>query len=394
MLIRSKCDENGPPCYGCVTRALTCEYSNRARLAQRSKAVVVSSALNALKPHSDLPPAEASSKVKDTSSIKKCVGQSSLDHHKIELALMNHWTASTYLTFCHQTLQKVQEEERRFWQQDVPKLALEYSYLLHAMFSVTNLHLASQMKDSISRDKHITAGVEHHSSSLRLFMQAVSDTIKHDCEAIYICSLAFFVLSIALPQMIPIQQEGQVSIRDSIFECLELYKGSRRILNMYEEELRNKSSATVLASKDMNAYPLEDVEFSQAVARLRQCKHLRMSAMQGTAITCDSDPVTSAIDELESCSKRLANGINAALVGWLIGLDDDFLQALREHDTFATIIVMHWAVLLDKPNRLWWSFRSGQSLVRELSSEMPSLHILESEACEWCYSQVGISSYS
>ena len=295
---------------------------------------------------------------------------------------MNHWTAETCLTFCHQAGQKCEAEEIRLWQRYMPMQARKNPYALDSLFAITSLHVATITDDSKVKAKYLALAIEYHSSSMKSFVEALSKITKDNCEAVYSCSRAFFVLALALPQVSTEEHTQAAVMRDRIFELLELFKGSRRILLMFQKELSQTPSYVTFAPKDMHLYRTQDPDFQHAIVDLR--------------CLVNEDPITGgqhrakqvALTELEACAIRLVSGVRAALVGWLVSLEEEFVSALFEQDVTATLILMHWAVLLAIPNNLWWSFKSGGSLVEELARSLPVLSDQQGKMVEWCRSRV------
>ena len=269
----------------------------------------------------------------------------------------------------------------------MPKEAIKHEYLLAALFSFTSLHIASTTGSALLKKRYISAAVEYHSSSLRLYMEELRAVTANNCQAIYICSLAHFALGITLPQMAPMQGEYE-TIKQSIFSALALFQGSKEVLRMFQPELSTRPITVVLAPKDMSVYTHHDLDFCQALDRLRILNGAYYPSEESHTYLSNQH----AIQELAHSSTRLTNGVEAALTGWLMSLDGYFVTALHEQQVIPTLVLMHWAILLDRPNKLWWVFRSAQSLVSQLVEGLSQPSEREQEAIDYCLAKLGVGS--
>lgn len=364
---RIKCDEHGPPCYSCVARDLVCQYSATAELARRPQCTAD-------------PDRRVSTQSPASTDISEVHRE---ERHLFELELTNLWATKTFSTFCHQQGQELEEDERTLWQQVMPKEALRHDYLLNSSFAVTSLHMASLTDDHVTREKYVRAAVEYHNASLPLFMQAWPYVAESSCRAIYVTSMGYFVLTMAMPHIDPLRGERQ-TVEQSIFSLLVLYKGPRRLLRLFGQQLSARPFGATLAKKDMRQYSKHDEVFLQALDRLRSindsqyAKHF-LNFHKANQL---------AILELQGCSTRFVNGVEMALVGWLMSLEDDFIELLQQRQNVAILIMMHWAVLLNRPTDTWWLLRSGRALVYELSESLSDLTKEEQDARDWCHLQV------
>ncbi|KAK5945162.1 hypothetical protein PMZ80_002366 [Knufia obscura] len=296
---------------------------------------------------------------------------------------MHQWSTKTYLTFCHQQGQEYEQDERELWQEVMPKEALRLKYLLNSTFAVTSLHMASLADHPVTREQYVTAAVEYHNASLAHFMQAWPQVTEHSCRAIYVTSMGYFVLTMAMPHIAPMRGEPQ-TVEQSIFALLVLYKGPRRLLRMFGEQLTARPLGATFAKKDMRQFSRRDEKFLQALDRLRRINDMQYSKHFLNFHKANQ----AALRELQECSTRFINGVDMAIIGWLTLLDDDFIDLLQQHQNLAILIMMHWAVLLERPMEAWWLLRSGRALVYELSESLSDLTRDEQEARDWCQLQV------
>jgi len=363
---RIKCDEHGPPCYSCIARDLSCQYSATAELARRSQST-----------------ADPDRHVSTQSPASSDISEVREERHLFELELTNLWATKTFSTFCHQQGEALEADERLLWQHVMPKEALRHDYLLNSSFAVTSLHLASLTDDHVTRERYVRTAVAYHNASLLSFMQAWPHVNESSCRAIYVASMSYFVLTMAMLHIDPLQGE-RPTVEQSIFALLVLYKGPRRLLRLFGKQLSERPFAATLAKKDMRQFVKHDDVFLQAVDRLRNINNTQYAKHFLNFHKANEF----ALVELSECSTRLINGSHLALVGWLMRLDDDFIELLQQRQNLAILILMHWAVLLNRPTDTWWVIRSGRTLVYELSESLSDLTKEEDDARAWCHLQV------
>jgi len=99
----------------------------------------------------------------------------------------------------------------------------------------------------------------------------------------------------------------------------------------------------------------------------------------------------------EYYARDLDRSIKFLWIGWLGICRKPFVEALRRDEPITLLILMHWAILLERPNAdVWWADKAGVALITELSSalkETPQASMptwLESIA--WAREKVGLSA--
>lgn len=88
------------------------------------------------------------------------------------------------------------------------------------------------------------------------------------------------------------------------------------------------------------------------------------------------------LQELQDCSTRLVKNVHAAVIVWLMGLEEKFVIALQQQELVATLALTHWGSVAERSTGRWWFFKSGQPLVKELSSSLSNLSECEQVAQE------------
>ena len=77
-------------------------------------------------------------------------------------------------------------------------------------------------------------------------------------------------------------------------------------------------------------------------------------------------------------------------IGWLAECGPAFFEDVRREEPLALMVLMHWGVLLNSMEAIWWAQYSGARLVQHLSSILPHRGSGQewASAILWCRNQV------
>lgn len=278
----------------------------------------------------------------------------------------------------------MREKELELLQDYIPRQGIHHTFLLHALFAITALHIFSIQK-SPTASKFLNIALEYQSLSQGAFYTVLQNLDKDNCHIMLATSFALFILAVAVPQHFPISEE-RTGTRASILSVLRLFKGSWDIVNLFRDSLLMGPFGSFLTPNDMSIYEACEVDAKQSLDRLL------ILVQQGAARSGDETLARNSflVKELEDCFRRLRGGVNAAIFGWLSVLPDSFVADLSKDDLISSLILMHWGVLLDRSNDVWWSLKSGKELVDDLCVPLQNLSQTQYEVVLWCRMQVGL----
>ena len=314
-----------------------------------------------------------------TSIISLSTNYPAVGDHRFQLELIHKWTSHTCHTFCHQKGTAFEDEERQFWQTIAFHAGLKADYCLSALFAATSLHLSTLIQSQ--RREYIAVAINFHNISLELYRQELGFVTEQNCEAMYITALAHLVLDIALSE---IDQVKEQSVVEKFISTLALFAGAKKIFKLFEKELAQRPIAVLTLQKDMGVLPKRDESFITAMQHLRAISKIRYERVDEQM--CGY--MLMNVDKLELVAIRCVNGLELAVFGWLMNLDERFVAALQRAEPVPMLMLMHWAILVGRYSSLWWMFKSSDSLIFELSQKLPPLSLQEQAARYWCLGQV------
>ncbi|KAL3440503.1 hypothetical protein BJX65DRAFT_316464 [Aspergillus insuetus] len=360
---RVKCDELGPPCTNCISRAISdCTYS---------RVLPASLLANARRESGD---------VSNTALLSSPNNANAVD----ELELMHHFATETYQSLC------LSKSESRTWQVLVPQLALKRRYLMHGILSLASLHLAT-MRDASEARPYIDAGLSHHSLSLEPFRIAIGSLTPENCEAAFAQSIVTTAISLALPQLtsahkysasastVPVSAPAP-HMTDHILTIFELLQGVKKILTLGKPYITLQLfSQGSFWRKDSTG--TLDASTADAFARLTALNESTISAVDLTQSQINANVIAylrhcfikfavAREAEAESASEgRDPDPDPAPVLAWLGAVDPGFVESLRQRDRVSLLILAYWGILLMRldgyPQR-WWARGAGMALMGEL----------------------------
>ncbi|KAH6683768.1 C6 zinc finger domain-containing protein [Plectosphaerella plurivora] len=242
---RVKCDEN-KPCSACVRHAVPCslveedleEDSSQhsfteTRPPQRSSSRRTrANRASPSKPQTDPFP------YFDRRLLASAPG---LGQHAAwidDLELMHHFTALTCMTLPRsEMLQQV-------WQVEVPKLGIEYPYVMHQILAVAALHLVSLRPDNNQR--HTLDAFRHQTEALAGIRQSIGNINDSNCEALFAASSLLLISAFATFSRSKdwLEEAKTPAIRD-IVDVFALVRGMNEILSCSEQFLQRGKFAPI-----------------------------------------------------------------------------------------------------------------------------------------------------
>ncbi|KAJ5618221.1 hypothetical protein N7528_006864 [Penicillium herquei] len=359
---RVKCDETGPPCSNCITRQLDCTFMkapSRDGINHSQKASVLLPPIRerdpatprSLAPGSPLPTLPGSGVVRD-------------------LELMHRFATDTY-----QSIGTSDPEMHHVWQIDVPRLALQFEFLMNGILALASLHIAATLEPP-SSIVYMDTALQYHNLTFAPFRASIDNLTEQNCEAVLAQSIITTIFGIALPRVTAARGESP-NMTENIIVLFELLQGVKNIitigqswikLNLYPHHPRDlKSEGLAL-----------DEETQTALDRLATLNDETLASIDTDQHRINQD----VISHLRHCfAMYIHAGGPGNVLAWLAGVDKEFVDNVRRRQPLALLVLMHWGVLLGELDGLWWWARnSGRALVSEL------LHILQPGNHRWAIS--------
>ncbi|KAL3444139.1 hypothetical protein BJX65DRAFT_283746 [Aspergillus insuetus] len=203
--------------------------------------------------------------------------------------------------------------------------------------------------------------------SLEPFQRAIQAISPEKCDAVFAYSILTIVHGIAVPELTYITRASSSAPTDTssrlerIFVLFGLVQGTVEITKMFGQTLRRTfhrsedywaGSSTALETQDNEAFHrLHDINH-QENDNLDLRKFQIMEAVIAQVKMC--------------CQRYRGHQDPRSVVTWLAIVDREFVKCLREKDTLAVLVLVHWGLLLGQlDGKALWAFRFGLALFNE-----------------------------
>lgn len=363
-----KCDEKQPSCSRCMQRDVTCHYALRIEVypsARRSQLRAVEADELNIKTVQDAGP----------STIDKSI---CLSTRPGELKLMHHWCTRTCYSFSPQLAELFRDH--------IGEVALRNEFLMKALLAVTSLHIASETRDVITSRAITRAALQYHSEAISGLRQRLHDITPSSCVALFACSAMIMVCAIVSP-LLPTGLSDEIkSTSEAMLSVVDLMRGISSIIDVSRQWLLQGPLGEILRS----SVPRKPsaIEKSFPAQELRELNNACLSNHCWMHDGRNKHRIfEDAILKLEDAFE---SGIS--MLPWLLKIDAEFMEELRKHDSMAVAIFMHWSVLLDRLDEMWWAKYSGKRLVRDLSETLDGRGEEWGVVTTWCRVQVGLNT--
>ena len=272
-----------------------------------------------------------------------------------DLELMHKFSTETYESLC------TSNSEHYVWQIAIPRLALQYDFLMNGLLALGALHIATSLEPPASL-VYIDTALQYHNLTFAPYRTAVDNITPLNCEAVLAQSIITTVIGIALPRVSAARGES-ASITENIVVVFELLQGVKKIHRIGESWIKLELFSRRRNFWDTGVIGL-DSETQAALERLDTLNDETLATIDPDQHQINKD----AIIYLRHFSTRLNTSVDAAnVLAWLAMVDKEFVDNVRRRQPLALLILMHWGVLLGElDGQHWWARGSGRVLVREL----------------------------
>lgn len=293
---------------------------------------------------------------------------------------MHKFATETFSTVC------TSESKFHVWQIVIPRLALQYDFLMNGILALAALHIATTTESPTSL-AYIDTALQYHNLSFAPFRAAIDNLTPQNCEAVLAQSIVTTVIGIALPRATAPRDENS-NMTENILVVFELLQGVKKIIhigrpwikiNLYSRQKERIESAG----------PLElDSDASAAFDRLTMLNEETVASMDAQQYHINKD----VIDNLRNCYTLYAGTQDPGeVLAWLAAVDKEFVDNVRRRQPLALLILMHWGVLLGElDGRWWWASNSGKSLVLELLRVLLPADARWTEFLSWPQRRMGL----
>lgn len=268
---------------------------------------------------------------------------------------MHKFSTETFMSLCSSN------SEHYVWQIAIPRLALQYDFLMNGILALGALHIAATIEPPASL-VYIDTALQYHNLTFAPYRAAVDSINPLNCEAALAQSIITTVIGIALPRVTAARGENS-SITENIVVVFELLQGVKKIHRIGESWIKLELFSRRKNHWDPGSVSL-DSDTRAALERLGTLNDETLASIDPIQHQVNKD----AIVYLRHFSIRVADSVDPAnVLAWLAMIDKEFVDNVRRRQPLALLILMHWGVLLGElDGQHWWARDSGRALISEL----------------------------
>lgn len=266
-----------------------------------------------------------------------------------DLRSLHNWTLEAYKGFGDTS------DAESFWQIEVPQLAFSHPFLMHSLLAISCLHLA---RHSMGRqDYYYAIAAEHQNKALPAYRSIVSDLERSKYEQKAPAMVAFATLIPIYAALSPPSADYQPSeasrVVAHIIGVFSLLRGGTEVVGVLGVCPMKSRARAVAGDIELSLNP-EDARLAILNPLISRDLGVSPSGAHHT-----SQATSTALHLLRSCFAMLflaskPVSIMRALTLWVESIPSAYLEALRELQPAALVILAHWCIMLKRAETRWY----------------------------------------
>jgi hypothetical protein len=240
------------------------------------------------------------------------------------------------------------------WQQDVPKLALDHSYLMHGKLSFAAAYRSRHPDPASPRDsKAVQAARDHYDQALIDMRVSISDVAVELADPLLCFSVLISFVTLFLETD---EESGPLEITVSLFQTIRSLVGI-----MHEDIIRSHLAESRIGAlvrhNDAIAWNPLPQDLSDSLDKLQYSglKH----DFQDKESSAYNGLMTGAVMKLKFMFSftTICPDSWDYLLSWPISLSSElpgFIEAIEHHEPLALCILAHWSVALCNASPKWY----------------------------------------
>ena len=279
----------------------------------------------------------------------------------LDLELMHHYSTVT----CFE-ISKVPAKHPT-WQTAVPREALTYHFLMHALLAISAVHLMYLYPSK----QHIyeAAATRHRNQALTTSIPFLNNINPVNCHALFALSNMVSVLSLIFPHPSPPSGSGLPSDPlDTTLEFFTVIRGVKTVLSSAQEWIAQGPFATFTEHNwEPSLAPLAN-DVIAAFERLEK----RVEETAEEPALCEA--YAGAIQRLKVAfqTDEVIRDEPGLVFIWPVVVPERYVTELSNRTPMALAILGHYAVLLHSNNGPWWLEGRGRLLLEAVCQVLPS----------------------
>ncbi|KAF4998670.1 hypothetical protein FGRMN_2996 [Fusarium graminum] len=338
-----KCDEQRPACFNCSRLQEDCRY-----LPVTAKKT---SPRPARSPKQNETPRSIGSPQPTVSS--------SGGINLVDLELFHTFSTSTYSTlFTSSGL-------REFRRTTVPRLAIQYDYLMGEVLALAALHLAYHRPDQ--RHQYLSTALTHHQAASQKARVLLKSINQENTDVLFVFSCLTTVVTMATPKR---SRLSGMTLEDGDFEdWIYLVQGTAELKSVLGPN-SPQSSLAPLFTYARNKWTLHhSFHFTYAYSgdMLYELEHqIRSCVLDPQKL----DILIERINSLKSAACQSLDWEASDMFFWLSGGIDGFLPLIKARDQEAWAVLAHFCPMLKKAERQWWLQGWADCTMRKIHQQL------------------------
>lgn len=266
----------------------------------------------------------------------------------LELELMHHFSTIVYQTLSDETV--VQD----LWQHEVPKEALRYTHLMHAILALSALHLQCSSDDAQQMAKYRESAVQYYDLALSQFKLLVVEIDKANGDSALAAATLLGFFSSVYTRF----EEDASRILSELWSNHQLLRGIPTMLKHTAPYFSELKLAPIFMPKSWDHIPVP-VGFQNGMDILR----VNISAF-GDGDETQNEIYLTAVKMLEENVKAEIANPQHITISYLFlpAADQKFMALIAARDQIAMVIMAHYAIILHRQHHRWWMGDNGVRL--------------------------------
>lgn len=289
------------------------------------------------------------------------------DSSLLDLELMHHYTTTVYCTFPHGSVRP------KYFQQEVPRLALRHQFLLHQLLAVSAFHFLHVSKSSLP-STYFHRAVHHHTKSLSGIRDALEAEVTLDrATALFMASS--FVLSSTYASRRHVEDDAtEGDAIDDVMGMVTLFRGVGVVQSTTTKTL-SKDVLKEIFGDDMQVSPKIEpwmTEYSKHLETLKACikdspnlvSKMKNTVVAGCQVLLDAAWSSKASD------KGIISTVGVRMFyRWPYWIGNDFLQLVRDREPVALAVLLFYCVVMQQTEITSWFLHGWSARLASVLSE-------------------------
>ena len=276
-----------------------------------------------------------------------------------DLELMHHFTTVTYTGFVDNT------KLANMWQNEAPRVAIRFPFLMHGILAVSALHLSYLQPEK--KKTWITKALQHETAGLPSVRSAMEQLDEENCHALF----AFSGLVVPFKQALTAHESSTYWELEAISKWFPLLRGAHNILCASWEWLPSGPFASMLRPTNLpidSTLNPDDPFLTSLYSLLIPHENASIEEVEDLRV------VRAALDQLRRISAMphqtcRPTGYKAPVFMWPGGVSQEYMVLVENRVPEALIVLGFYSLVVQRAGISWLMEDNGASyLLRSIEA--------------------------